>query len=85
MRFEWDEEKNRSNLAKHGISFEFATLLFEGRVLEIGDDRADEVRFNAIGLIDGRAFVCVYADRGDIRRIISLRKATRNEWNAYFS
>ena len=39
--FEWDEEKNKTNLAKHGINFEEAALIFEGRVFSWTDNRKD--------------------------------------------
>ena len=41
MRFEWDEKKNRRNIAKHGVSFEDACRIFEGFTLGLVDDRTD--------------------------------------------
>ena len=86
MRFEWDEKKNRSNVENHNVSFELAPELFNGSVLERIDHRHDEeVRFIATGMVQERVLVCVYTDRGNVRRIISLRKATRNEQETYYS
>ena len=44
--FEWDEDKNAANIAKHGVSFQRASRIFENRVLTVVDGRADygEVR-----------------------------------------
>jgi hypothetical protein len=48
---------------------------------EIEDDRRDygEARFNAFGMVNGRMFVCTYTMRGDTYRLISVRKASRQE------
>ncbi len=87
-RFEWDPEKNLANRRKHGISFGEASTIFEGPVLSLEDDGHDgEVRERSYGLIGGLVIVCViHTDRDGIIRIISARKATRNErkfFNAY--
>jgi uncharacterized DUF497 family protein len=87
-KFEWDEEKNASNLAKHGIRFEEAATIFEGPVFTLADEgSAEEVRERSYGLINGIAVICVvHTDRGEAIRIISARKATRTEqelFNAY--
>jgi uncharacterized DUF497 family protein len=52
MRYEWDEEKNRLNQKKHGVSFEMAALVFEDEYCLVGMDRVDETgehRWHAIG------------------------------------
>jgi uncharacterized protein len=87
-RFEWDNEKNASNLAKHRISFEEAATIFEGPVFTLADeDPSQEVRERSYGLINGIAVICViHTDRGEAIRIISARKATKTErdlFNAY--
>jgi uncharacterized DUF497 family protein len=87
-KFEWDEEKSASNLARHRISFREAATIFEGPVFTLADgDSLDEVRERSYGLINGIAVICViHTDRGDTTRIISARKATKNErelFNAY--
>ncbi|MGD0188641.1 MAG: BrnT family toxin [Roseiarcus sp.] len=72
MDFEWDEAKSSRNLRERGFGFDFAALIFETRVLEARDDRADyaEDRIIAIGEADGVVMIVVYADRQNARRII---------------
>ena len=87
-KFEWDNDKNASNLAKHGISFEEASTIFEGPVLTGTDEgSSEELRERSYGLINGITVVCViHTDRGEATRIISARKATKTErdlFNAY--
>ncbi len=85
MRYEWDEKKNQANRVKHGISFDLAPALFSSPVVETADYFEDEERFIALGHVDGDVFVCVYTDRDVVRRIISLRKASKNEQKVYYS
>lgn len=87
-KFEWDDDKNASNLAKHGIAFEEAATIFEGPVFTLADESSpEEVRERSYGLIDGITVVCViHTHRGEATRIISARKATKHErelFNAY--
>jgi hypothetical protein len=83
--FEWDQGKNEANIAKHGIDFDEAIGIFEGFVLERVDNRRDygEVRIAATGVAEGRELAVVYTIRGEVRRIISARRARRNERRAY--
>lgn len=85
MEIEFDGGKDRANIAKHGISLAAAELMFLGPVHEFVDDREEygEERIVAQGFIAGRLFVCVYTWRGDLRRILSLRKATGREAYAF--
>lgn len=85
MPIEFDDTKDATNRAKHGISRARAAELFEAPYQEVEDSRGDygERRFIAFGVIEGRLFACVYAWRGARRRIISLRKANRREIDAY--
>ena len=86
MRFEWDDEKKRRNLKKHKISFEVVPTMFHGHVVELVDHRHDdEVRFLGLGLIRGFVYPCIYTYSGDARRIISLRRANKNEQEIFFS
>lgn len=84
--FEWDEAKRHANLARHGIDFVDVLEVFEGDTVTLEDDRFDygETRFVTFGLLRGRTVAVVYAERGDAIRIISARKATRNEEREYF-
>lgn len=78
--FEWDPEKNASNVQKHGLSFEEAASIFSGPVLTGPDETVGEYREKSFGLLGGSVVVCViHTDRGGNTRIISARKATRNE------
>ena len=88
MRLAWDEAKNLANQAKHGVSFEEASRLFESGVdyLELFDtDHSDaEDRFIAIGPIKrGVVFVVTTEIAEDTLRIISARWATKRERAAY--
>jgi len=89
VRFEWDAEKNTANHRKHGIRFEEAqTAFFDDEAIVFNDpDHADgEERFLLLGLSSSvRVLVVVHClrDRGDTIRIISARKATRTEREAY--
>lgn len=86
MLFEWDESKNASNIAKHGVGFGIACRIFEGRVLTLTDERYDygEVRELSVGLVDGVLLLAVvHTDRDGRRRIISARRANRAERKRY--
>jgi uncharacterized DUF497 family protein len=84
VRFDWDEEKNISNQANHGLSFEEAQELFQSDTdyLEIFDEvHSDhEDRFIAIGPINRGVIMVVFTERDeDTTRIISARPATKRE------
>jgi uncharacterized protein len=83
MDFEWDENKARANLQKHRLDFEDAIGLFDGPVLESRSDRHGEERWRALGEIAGMTIVVVYVVRGERRRIVSARRANRNERETY--
>jgi uncharacterized DUF497 family protein len=85
-RFEWDENKNRQNIRKHGFNLADAEEMFGGVLLFSPDVRKDsgESRWVGIGTIRGRTAVVVFAERGpETIRVISLRKATRRERKQY--
>ncbi len=83
--FEWNEAKNRLNIAKHGIDFADVPRMFERSALVRRDDRReyDEERWIALGDLDGGVIVAVYTRRGSRLRIISARKANRRERTIY--
>ena len=85
MQFEWDEAKDRANLAKHGIGFEIAMRIFDGPVLTRPDRRRDygEERYVGIGRVEGATVVAAYTERSGRRRLISARPASRKERQAY--
>jgi len=79
--FEWDPQKEQSNLRKHHLDFTTASLIWNGLVVEKTDDRRGygERRIVAIGETAGRVVVVVYTWRGEDRRIISARRANSRE------
>ncbi len=87
MEFEWDEEKNKANKKKHRISFEEVTEIFRYPMYEIVDTRFeyDEVRYIGIGR-NGQMviFTVVYTEREAIIRIISARRANKQEKRLYY-
>jgi uncharacterized protein len=96
MHYEWDEEKNRLNQKKHGISFEVAALVFEDENCLVLLDRVDdtgEQRWLAIGTARLNASTAVIMfvvhvyreeiDGEEITRIISARRADKNEVRRY--
>ena len=87
MKFEWDPEKARANLTKHGVSFEEASTAF-GDPLSLTirdpDTPQNEPRQVLIGISwFERTLVVVHVELGDTIRIISGRKATRRERREY--
>ena len=83
---ETGEAKNRSNLRKHGFDFADAEELFRGPLLIRPDTEQDygEERWLGIGMIRGRIALLAFAERShDTIRIISLRKAGREEREQY--
>jgi uncharacterized DUF497 family protein len=82
MQFEWDEQKRRTNIRKHGFDFRDAFKLFDSPMLVAPDDRVDygEDRCIGIGILEGRIVVVIFTERGDdIIRIISIIKALTHE------
>ena len=87
--FDWDENKNRINLEKHGITFEEAsTVFFDDRAILFDDPEhsIDEDRFLLLGMSE-TAKVCIvchcYRESDTVMRIISARQATRKEEERY--
>jgi len=87
--FEWDPQKAKSNLEKHGVSFEEASTAFQGTLSLTIDDplhSIDEERLILIGMSQkNRVLVVVHTERGNNIRIISARKATKKERKRYES
>jgi uncharacterized DUF497 family protein len=87
LNFEWDREKAKSNLGKHGISFEEASTVFgDPGSLTIPDPvhSGMENRFVTLGSSHrGQLLVVVHTERGDNIRIISARVASRRERRNY--
>jgi uncharacterized DUF497 family protein len=87
MDFEWDEAKRQAHILKHGIDFVDAIEVFTGRFIETEDRRRDygERRFLATGEAQGETLRVIYTSRGTHCRIISARRARRNERRAYYA
>ncbi len=89
LKFEWDERKNHENQRKYGVSFEEArSVFYDQQAVEFYDDEheAMEDRFLLLG-VSGRLRILMVChclrQNGDVIRIISARKATRNEEREY--
>ena len=89
MFFEWDDDKEKCNLLKHGIDFQTAKMVFaDPNRIERYDElhsTEDEDRFITIGMINGVYIVIalVYTERDEVIRIISSRRATEKERREY--
>jgi uncharacterized protein len=85
MGFEWDSAKEQANRKKHGVDFQTAAKVFlDPYVIEFDDiDTKGELRFSAIGLVEGRMLFVTYTMRGDVVRIISARGAEPHEKRKY--
>jgi uncharacterized DUF497 family protein len=83
LTFEWDSRKARSNLSKHGVSFEIASTAFGddfSLTISDPDHSMTERRYITIGrAFNGELIIVVHTDRGDNIRIISARGASRRE------
>ena len=87
MKYVWDRQKSRGNLARHGIAFEDAIRIFNGPTLEKVDDRFDygEIRIYATRVVNGLEITLIYTDSKETeRRIISAWRAERHERTAYW-
>jgi uncharacterized protein len=80
MEFEFDPAKNAANKAKHGIDFVEAQALWQDDGLADAPVVSDgEPRFLVIGRIDGKHWTAVCTLRGEVVRIISVRRARKTE------
>ena len=86
LTFDWDDGKAKSNLAKHGVSFESAMAVFldPTRVdFDATQPGQGESRRKVVGKIEDLIFTVVYTERGEVIRLISARRANGKECNAY--
>ena len=87
MEFAWDPRKAKRNLAKHGVSFDDAKMVFDDDLFQAfadPDHSTEESRFIIMGQSkQGRLLVVAYTERFDTIRIISAREATRRERKTY--
>lgn len=85
MLIEFDPAKDKINVAKHGVSLALAGKLDWDAALVWRDDRFDyeELRMLALAPETDRLYFVAFVDRGEVRRIISLRRAERREVKHY--
>lgn len=85
MKLEWDENKRKTNLTKHGLDFIACGKMLEGPHLIFQDVRQNygEDRYNAYWRLAGRLVMTTFVLRDEAVRIISLRKANAREEVAY--
>lgn len=88
MRYSYDRLKKTANLKKHGLDFDDARQVIEsGQTVTFEDSRFeyDEPRFITMGVLNGVVVVIVTTESDTEIRIISMRKAEKNEQKIYFS
>lgn len=85
MSFEWDENKQLTNLSKHSLNFKDAHLVFAGQTVTFADDRQsyNEPRYITLGTLQDRIVVIIHTYRNHKIRIISMRKANEREQRIY--
>lgn len=82
--FEWDEQKRRSNIEKHGLDFITAAEIFDGRpIVTVQSTSLEEERFLTVGNVNNRFMTVVWTWRGDVIRLISARSARDQEVRQY--
>ena len=81
MRIEFDPGKDEANRLKHGVSLAAAERIDLDRAVRFEDRRFDygETRYIAYGPLDGRLHCVWYTLRGEVVRVIGLRKASERE------
>jgi len=87
MRIEFDNAKRDKTLLERGLDLANAKSVFEGVHFTAQDTRVDyeEDRFITVGWLQARLVVLVWTPRGEVRRIISMRKANDREQTLYAS
>ncbi len=87
MIFEWDDAKEASNVAKHGATFVTGIKVFaDPSHIEIDTSRANdrETRTKCVGLVEGKLMIAVFTMRRGVYRIISARRANKQEERTYY-
>ena len=86
MEFDFDPAKDEANRFKHGLRLEFGRRVFEhvDHVIVSSHREVDgEERFKAIGLVDGKLYTAVHVWRGEVVRLISVRRSNDGEQRVY--
>lgn len=86
MRFEWDENKRRENLRKHGFDFADVTEIFSPEAFTILDDRFDygEIRYITFSLLTDCVVSITHTETDEVIRIIAVRRAEKDEETEYY-
>lgn len=87
MRFTWHESKRQLTLQRRGLDFAQAEQVFVGPTFTFEDDRKEygEQRWVTLGLLNGIVVVVVHTETVDEIRVISMRKAEKDEQHLFFS
>lgn len=88
MRYTYDPKKRAANLKKHGFDFEDAPYVIESdHTVTFEDQRFNygEHRFITLGMLRGNVVVIATAETDEEIRVISMRRAERNEEKIYYS
>jgi uncharacterized protein len=85
VEFEWDENKARKVFESRKIDFDDVALMFDVNHIKIRTDYSKEERWLVIGEIDGKCVTGVYTHRSNSIRIITARRARKNEEREYYS
>lgn len=85
MKFEWDEQKNLSNIEKHGLDFQDVQSAFMQPILTKKDERFEygEDRLISVGKIANFCIVIIWTKRNNTIRLISARLANKKERKIY--
>ncbi|MGJ3230169.1 MAG: BrnT family toxin [Oceanicaulis sp.] len=83
IEYEWDEAKRRANLERHGVDFALVEAFDWSAAETVDQSVRGERRHLSFGRIAGRVHALVWTRRGEIIRVISLRKANRRERHAF--
>ena len=83
MQFEWDERKRAATILKHGIDIIEAAEILAGDHILLDGNYPTEQRKLAIGTFENHLIALVFVERGEFIRLITARRARRNERRAY--
>jgi uncharacterized DUF497 family protein len=86
MQIEYDPAKDRLNRQKHGVGLDVATAIFATPSVQWASlhERYGEVRYVAVGLLEGLEFTCVFTLRQQVARIISVRRSRHEERDRFW-
>jgi len=87
MTFEWNENKRKENIRRHGLDFEDVPVVFVNELVTDIDDRFDygETRYYTLGILDHVVVVVSHTEADDVIRVISFRRAEKYEEEIYYT